>query len=218
MSIPVRRWLLGKGLIVKPEFTVPWGTCDFVGVRLDPTKVRLRLSRGQIASVGPQIRLRILAQIPDLESGTCVTLASLQHRLSGLLAPEVVLSELELLTRRKFVASPRKNSFCRLNGWAPLHRQIFAVELKLARVSEVLNQAAANRAFATHSYIALPSELARRMLSTRKTLLTRMGVGLLGVSRQLCRELLAPSTTDDAVSDDVIQSHVVERFWRARGN
>jgi len=39
--------------MVKPEFSLPWGICDLVGVKLDPIKVKRRLSYGQTRPVGP---------------------------------------------------------------------------------------------------------------------------------------------------------------------
>jgi len=44
MAPPVMRWLRRNGLMVKPEFSLPWGICDLVGVKLDPIKVKRRLS------------------------------------------------------------------------------------------------------------------------------------------------------------------------------
>jgi hypothetical protein len=218
MAAPVIRWLQRRGLRVKPEFSVPWGICDLVGVKLDPVRVRRRLSYGQTRPIGPLIRLQILSRIPEADSGKSITLEKLKRELSDHLPSDFLSRELDLLVRGNFVTSPRSNFFQKANGWAPLHVRIVAVELKLTRVSEALSQAASNRAFATDSYVALPGKLALRIeRGDRADIFRRTGLGLLAVWHQACRELVRPSGNKAACSK-IIQSHVVERFWRTRDN
>jgi len=218
MADPVIRWLRRNGLIVKAEFFLPWGICDLVGVKLDPRRVRQRLSYGQIWPIGPPMRLNILSRIPESNSGKSITAEKLHRDLSDHLSSAALSRELDLLARTKFVTSPRRGLFQKVNGWAPLHSRIVAVELKLQRVSEALSQATSNRAFATDSYVALPGRLALRVgRSNRVEAFRHSGVGLLGVWHHACREIVKPSS-DDAACNELIQSHVVERFWRTRGN
>jgi hypothetical protein len=216
MAPPVIRWLRRNGLTVKPEFSLPWGICDLVGVKLDPLKVKRRLSYGQTRPVGPVMRLLILSRIPDCDSGKSIGLERLAKDLSHHIATEVLLRELDTLVRDKFVTNTKRGSFQKLNGWAPLHFRIVAVELKLSRISEALDQAASNRTFATDSYVALPMKRARRVArSDRADNLMRSGIGLLAVSHRACLELIKPRITK-GTCDEIIQSHVVERFWRTR--
>jgi hypothetical protein len=216
MANPVIRWMDRRGLTAKPEFSLPWGICDLVAVKLDPARVRLRLSYGQTRPVGPPIRLYILSRIPDVDTGRSISFGKLNKDLADILPSDALSRELALLVRGKFVTSPRRGLFQKLNGWAPLHLKIVAVELKLSRVSEALGQAASNRLFATDSYVALPGGLALRVVMTERVKTFKgQGIGLLAVWRHGCRELLKPSTKD-APRNEVIQSHVVERFWRTR--
>jgi hypothetical protein len=209
-------WLKGQGLAVKREFSVPWGICDLVGVKLNPKQVRKRLSYGQKLPVGPPLRLHILSNIPDIDSGLSITQDELQFKLSGYLPHEILKTEIDCLARLKFVTSPRRGQFQKLNGWAPLHKRIVAVELKLSRITEALAQASSNRAFTTESYVALPSALAHRVAkSTRTDEFRRNGIGLLAVFHSSCRRLL-PSCCSVEISDEVLQAHCVERFWRTR--
>lgn len=217
MAPSVVGWLHGQGLSVKREFSVPWGICDLVGVKLNPKQVRKRLSYGQKRPVGPPLRLHILSRIPDIDSGSSITRDRLRRELFGYLPNEILENELKHLMRLKFVTSPRQGQFQKLNGWAPLHRRIVAVELKLSRISEALAQASSNRTFTTESYVALPSALAYRVVKGgRADDFVRMGVGILGVSQNSCRRLL-PSRYAADISDEVLQAHCVERFWRTRG-
>jgi hypothetical protein len=216
MVTPVIRWLRRNGLKVKPEFTLPWGICDLVGVELDPRKIKLRLSYGQTRSVGPLLRLLILSRIPDCASGKSIRFQGLIRDLSHNIETEVLSRELEALIRDGFVKGTKHGSFQKQNGWAPLHFRIVAVELKLNRISEALGQASSNRTFATHSYVALPMKRAVRVMrSERADSLVCSGIGLLGVSQRACVELIKPRMTK-GISDEIVQSHVVERFWRTR--
>jgi|SRR5882672_197949 len=216
MAPSVVGWLKGQGLAVKREFSVPWGICDLVGVNLIAKKVRRRLSYGQKLPVGPPLRLHILSKIPDVDSGSSITQDRLRREFFGYLPDEILGIELKHLMRLKFVTSPRQGQFQKLNGWAPLHRRIVAVELKLSRISEALAQASSNRTFTTESYVALPFTLAYRLAkSGRADEFRSKGVGILAVSQNSCRRLLS-SRYVKGVSDDVLQAHCVERFWRTR--
>ena len=218
MAAPVIRWLRRGGLAVKAEFLLPWGVCDLVGVRLDAAKTKLRLSYGQTQSIGSITRLLILSRIPESESGKSITFQRLAKDLSPHFSSDDLLEQIDALVGGKFVIEPRRGFLQKVNGWAPLHSQIVAVELKLSRITEALSQATSNRAFATASYVALPTRRALQVTRSRKAdIFTQRGIGLLAVSQHACRELISPKGSD-VHSNEIIQSHVTERFWRTRGS
>lgn len=216
MVSPVVHWLQRQGLAIKREFSVPWGICDLVGIKLNQSKVRQRLSYGQKSAIGPPLRLHILSKIPDRDLGRPITLGVLRRELFEDLPSELLANEVEHLVRLKFVESPSQGRFQKLNGWAPLHRRLVSVELKLSRISEALAQALSNRTFATESYVALPAALAYRVArSYRADEFRNKGVGLLAVHHGVCRRVLSSTRVSEAI-DDVLQAHCVERFWRTR--
>jgi hypothetical protein len=216
MAVPVARWLHLRGLIVKSEFLLPWGVCDLVAVKLDPERTKRRLAYGQTRPIGSLLRLLILSRIPDCETGKSIGVARLSRELGNALSRDVLVKEIAALTRAKFVRVPRRGFLQKLNGWAPLHAKVVAVELKLTRVSEAVSQAVSNREFATHSYVAFPMKLALRVAqSKRADVFIRSGVGLLGVSARACREVIKTNLAS-VPRNPVIQAHVVERFWRTR--
>jgi hypothetical protein len=218
MALPTAQWMRRRGLTTKSEFSLPWGVCDLVGVKLDRSKMKRRLASGQKRAVGSFLRVMILSKIPDLDTGRSISISGLARQFKGEISTEVLAKELQRLSRDKFVRIPRRGFFQNVNGWAPLHREIVAVELKLARVSEAVNQAVSNREFATHSYVALPMSCALDFArSVRAEVLARNGIGLLGVSSVICREIIKPRMIKSA-ANPIVQTHVVERFWRTRGN
>src|SRR5271165_2659625 len=160
MSASVRRWFGHEQLLFKEEFALPWGICDFVGLSFDQAQVQKRLQYGQRRPIGPLHRVELLNRIPDHESGEAVTLRELKRRTFSFQVPTIE-DDIQRLIDDHFVIRNSKGSFQKLNGWAPLHRRIVGVELKLSRISEVLAQAASHRAFASESYIAVPAEIAK---------------------------------------------------------
>jgi len=216
MAVPVLRWLQRRGLAVKLEFSLPWGVCDLVGVKLDAEKAKRRLAHGQARPIGSFLRVWILSKIPNSETRRSISVTKLTKDLCPHIPGDVLLKELDGLARDKFITTPRIGHLQRLDGWAPLHVRVVAVELKLSRISEAISQAISNYTFATDSYVALPRERALHLSHTeRADVLTRNGVGLLAVTRNACREIIRPRASS-AVRNELIQTHVVERFWRTR--
>jgi len=210
MAEYVYSWLNRACPIVKREFATPWGVCDFVGISIYPERVCERLRLGQRRPIGPFSRIDLLNRVPDRNTGTAVSIRAIaaQARQNR----SVVQEELHRLVAGKFVAIT-EGKVQKLNGWAPLHRSIVAVELKLDRVREALDQAISNREFATESYVALPEAVASRLSEVKIRDFRRCGVGMLGVSTLRCRVHVMPSTQN--VANPVLQMHCIERSWRA---
>jgi hypothetical protein len=218
MTAPVYAWLRRNQLNVKREFALPWGICDLVGVSFNERRAQLRLTHGQVHSVGTPRRVSLLYKIPDVKSRRAITLRQLRSEFSGILSNDALEHELHYLIRCNFVRVPKNGFFQSLNGWAPLHDRIVAVELKLSRIHEAFEQACSNRAFASESYVALPSRTARRLIRTgRADLFRKSGVGILAVGARSCLPVL-PSTYARKQQDLLLQAHCVERFWRSRGS
>lgn len=209
------RWLTGQGLLSKAEFYTPWGVCDVVGVSLSAVRIRKRLKLGQRAPIGPLRRVTLLNQIPDFQSHKSTTERQLKAEFSGIFSEVELEGELHRLIRDRFVVRSEFGRLRRLNGWAPLHRRIVAVELKLHRVKEAVFQAASHLRFATESYVGLPEEMALRTIQKKGARHFRnRGLGLVAVTPTHCR-LLVRSRPRRAQADSVLQMHCVERFWRS---
>lgn len=211
-----QRWLYRQGLLVKREFYTPWGVCDLVGVSLNGQRVKERLSFGQKRPIGPLIRVEILNSIPDVKEGQFATLEGLEAEYEGFIDASQIRAAVENLMRNKFIVASAKGGLQKLNGWAPLHSRIVALELKLNRVEEVLDQAASHLAFAEESYTGLPAGLAERIAeSPRAARFRSEGVGILSVGRNRCKVVLPPDARRGP-KDLALQMHCVERFWRTR--
>ena len=207
-------WLKSQKLpLIKKEFSTPWGVCDLVAAALNERKVAERLALGQRRPIGPLRRVALYHRIPTEHA---VTVRTLQREYAGFLDKNELMAELSRLVAHRFVRMPRRGSYQSVNGWVPLQKKIVAVELKLSRVSEAFQQAAAHLCFADESYVALPMDVADRIATGRRGRdFASAHIGLLGVTRKKCTPMLVPNSANPS-TDDVLRMHCVERFWRTR--
>lgn len=98
--------------------------------------------------------------------------------------------------------------------WMPIYRELVAIELKLARIADVIYQAKTNSHLVTHSYIAMPYKAAYRALDKAKT----AKVGVIVVHEPphhdkigACSIILEP--THKKCHDN---HHLAESLWRVR--
>ncbi len=215
MGYPVVQWMKSLQLIVKREFTTPWGICDLVGASLNPQNVSHRLRLGQKRPVNSITRAALLMQIPDTESGSSISMQELVDSFAPIISQEAAMAETDRLLRERFIIES-SGQLQRVNGWMPLCDRLIAVELKLERVEEALLQARNNMAFADESYVALPYDLAHRVAekSPRRASLDA-GVGLLAVTPDDCEVVIAAKASPSTI-DPVVQFYSAEKFWRLR--
>jgi len=213
MATPVRSWLQAQKLLVKAEYSSPWGLCDFVGLSFDPRRVRQRLRLRQRTAIGSILRLSLLHRIPEASDGS-ITIQRLEREFVNLMDRSRLAHEIDQLVAARFIRFARHGSVHKLNGWTPLHRRILAVEVKLSRVQEALAQARSHLRFATEVFVAFPTPLAQRVvLDRRAQLFHSAGVGILAVSDHSCTTVLRPRERE-FLADPILQAHCVERFWR----
>ena len=216
MVEPAEAWLLSKGLMVKREFSTPWGICDLVGCSFNKHNVKKRLRLRQTKPIGSHFRVMLLSHIPDEAENCSITADRLVSKFSEFFDEAQIMVGLGRLQRDGFVQRTPRGTFYKVNGWAPLHKRLIAVELKLSRITEVLHQAIGHLEFADESYVGLPMPTAKRLVEgKRKTEFIQAGVGVLGIESTKCRILLK-SAASKSTSDSVIQAHCIERFWRTR--
>lgn len=216
MVSQVRSWLTKLGLTVKEEFPTPWGICDLVGVSFRKKGAEQRKQLGQLSSIGPLARIEVFNRIPDVQTNRSVKLADLLLGFGGFITEEELTRHLQHLIRSRFVTVTQNGHLQRRDGWVPLHKKIVAVELKLSRVEDALDQASSHLVFATHAYVAFPEELALRVVrGQRRAEFEAAGIGIIGVLHRGARVLL-PSRSETQRQTRTLQMHCVERFWRTQ--
>ena len=214
MVKPAEAWLESKGLMVKREFPTPWGICDLVGCSFNKRNVNKRLRLGQKKPIGSHFRTMLLSHIPEENEASPIDPVHLVEMFSEIFDDERIASELDRLERDKFVRKTSCGLFYKLNGWMPLHKKLIALELKLSRVQDVLNQAIANLEFADESYVGLPMETAR-CLARNNTVssFVENGIGIVSLNPEGHRVLRSPKYCGIRI-DPILQAHCIERFWR----
>ena len=154
----------------------------------------------------------MLFRSPDEESGRSIGIDELTAKMKQ--PTEWVTRELKRLVSGKFVKHNGDGSLISAVSWAPLHTRIVAIELKLDRVEEAINQARSHLAFATESYVGFPKVVAERIVSSHHAgVLQKEGIGLLSVTEKDTVVLTKPGSSSSIPRDGVLQMHCVERFW-----
>lgn len=215
MRQPVARWMSSLGLAVKAEFVTPWGICDLVGSSPRKRNCSKRIRFRQTTPIASLSRSALLLSIPDVASNETISIPSLVDLFAPVIPEQTIISETERLIKQRFVKCSGMR-LQRLNGWMPLHKRLMAVELKLHRVDEALQQATANLMFADESYVALPYPLALRVHDRPRhwNEYFEHGVGLIAVSARSC-EIVRKSSHKLTKPDPVLQFYSVEKFWRS---
>lgn len=215
----VLSWAQAKGFDLRCEVQTPWGQCDLVGVKLRKAPLSERTKLRQKRSVGSALKFAILDRIPVENSKKSISVRSLENSLSTFATKTELSINLRKLIQNNFIIEVRKNHYRRLGNWTQLHSKIIAIELKLNRVTEVINQATLNKALTSDSFICLPLSNAKRVYSARFQEIERRGIGIIGVSRAGAKCLLRPTELKSELQIHTQQS-VVERFCVAelKGN
>lgn len=214
MSTSVVRWMRRSGLIVKTEFVSPWGICDFVGIQFNPTHVEHRLSLRQRKPVTSITRAALLLQVPDVEEHRSISIDRLAKKFLNAIPRECLERDIARLQSDGFLVQTKYGRLQKRNGWMPLQDRMVAVEAKLNRIEEALQQARANLGFAQESYVAFPLKLARRIRANPAPWAEYFeeGIGLIGVTSTRC-ELMIDSDTVTRSHDPAVRLYCAEKFW-----
>ncbi len=113
--------------------------------------------------------------------------------------------------RQKTPLSPRELHLMRMDKkpwpeWMPIYDRIIAVELKLTRMAEVIDQAYLDAYCVTDSYIAMPRDYAVKAVEKANT----AKVGVIAVDEG-CEVILEPAHHKHRNAHDL-----AENFWRCR--
>lgn len=216
MAPTVRRWLTSEDLRVRSEFVTPWGICDFAAIGFNDANVACRLKHSQSKRVSSVSRAAILLSIPDFDTRQSTTIEELVAQFSPFMPNESVQSEVRQLIADRFAVVSSKGRVQKVNGWHPLQDRMVAVELKLSRIEEAMQQARNNLGFATESFAAFPMQTARRIEESpdRWAAHIESGVGVIGVLKRRC-EVVIPSTAASICRDEAIQLYCADKFWRS---
>jgi len=182
-----------------------------MGVEWDIDQVLLRRNSGHLVAVESDQAVSVMLSVPD--GAGSVSRASLLEEFTDSLGERRLNEVLQTLLRRKLLREDETGAYTRSTPWMPFHRKLIAVELKLKRVEEVLNQAKRHLTITPHSFVALPPAIAARLAASSKADEFRLaGVGLVAASNGTCEELIAPSFSGERL-DRVFEIAAAEKCW-----
>jgi hypothetical protein len=152
-------------------------------------------------------------RVPDIDTAATISLQRLRREFAWLWTSAELDEEVDLLVSQKFLARRGTTRLQRLNGWAPLHTTLVAIELKLGRIEEAFHQATTHLAFTPTTYVGLPEATALRVArGTWRARFRENGIGLLAVGAQSCRVLFRPGKKSEHV-DAAMTVYMAEKFW-----
>ena len=209
MAPAVRDWLGRQGLVVRSELATPVGICDLAGCLIDQGRAAERKRLGQARVLGPQLRVDVWSRV---SADWPVSSAALTEDYSGTVTGQRIEQELARLVASRLVERNPRGDYIRYAPWHPLHERLVAVELKLTKVTDALRQAEAYQTFANETYVALPARVAHVTRELHHQRFRTASVGLLAV--HLTRVEILIDAAPRQPFDEVLTTHVVERFWR----
>ena len=162
----------------EPE--MPTGLPDLVAVYMEEKQPQLTPKRLRLT----EIHIRILHALHALSSVSLEDLSSLIRISSRDLERLVLdLKDADLITLSGTRIAPKKLS----RSFAVKH--IFAIEAKISNWSKALEQASANRWFASHSFILIPPNRSIARISERAS---ELGIGVLVFDDHEVNQVVAP--------------------------
>ena len=207
---PAKAWLESRGLLTKTEFLTPWGICDLVGCSLNSRNASKRMKLRQTSTMGSLTRVKLFSLMPDSQP---VRMEELNAKVGSFISNGKVSAEMRELVVRRFVEITPHGAFLKKDGWIPLQKKIVALELKLARIGEAFDQALAHLEFADESYVGYPAYIAKRVVASgKRQAFVSAGIGVLAVMPSQCGILLPARASSSP--NPVVQTYLVERFWR----
>ena len=215
MRSPVRKWLEMQGLDQRIEVPLPWGICDVVGASIHQGRAKKRLRLKQTTTIGSDLKFELLHRIPETNVSNAIHIDDLVQSFDGYITESQVVTSVAELAKKKFVLLTANNTVSKQNGWHPLTKKLIAVELKLTRFEEVLQQAISTKQLTSNSFAAMPRQIANRIArsDTARDSLRVNGIGLLAVSKTKCDQLIKPTASEIKVKLPA-QMQCVERFWK----
>jgi hypothetical protein len=206
MLSPIHLWLASLGFFTKNEFQMPWGICDLVGVKADPTAVIERVKEGRIP-------VATLLAIPTRGSRRYTTIEELASTLGPHLEAGQISDIVKRLKSKKFV-SVNDGRITRPSGRHGFYEKIVAVEFKLTRIEEALAQATHHKVVTSDSYVALPHIVAEKAVHDGwRAEFGRKGVGLISLRSDACDVVWQPARSSIYPVNPVFECHAAERFW-----
>lgn len=192
MTPIVRKWMSNQGFGIISEFQHPSGYCDLAGIQFDQEKVQKRIKSKQARRIKGMFEF---GHLLSAENSLDIISETYIHQ--------------DYFKRKLAIVDHDRLSL--LVDWIPFHKKIIAVELKLNKISEVINQAIGNFSFANESYIAMPIEIAQKLVDHEKVI--KHGLGVLGVLDNGVLRLRMP---DKFVPNKGLHFHAAEKFWTIR--
>ena len=202
-----------EGFLVKKEIGVGYGIADLVIIKkskFDLKRCTLRSNYKQFSPLLKTNYFKLLKHIPDLDSGDepidIDLLVEKTHISRSLLKYDLLKS----LEEKKYIKKEGGKYYFKVNGWAPLAKEIIAIEAKLKDWKRGFIQANRYRTFADKVYLALPEENIRLV---DKELLKKHHVGLISFNVKTAQKRVIIKSSKEEPLNEFKRNFASEYFW-----
>lgn len=189
LRLPVFKWLAKNGIPFRYEVPLPWGRADIIGI--DQTSFNSSFNLNVLTGLTNPIRARLLSFINRHGAVGC-GLNFILEEFNDLMSVDEVIGHLSTLQNRglinKWETRHGESKFTSIG--LRMRPRLISIELKLKRVTEVVNQALRNQVFSAITYVALPTPHAEYLINFHSEKLNTSGLGVLGISGNECQTLI----------------------------
>lgn len=191
------RWLGEQGIVQIPQFVLPWGVVDVVGIKPNLERLQARLAAKQTEALLESHAIEVLLSIPKRKK---IRIEDLRQTFEPTLGPNLFARAIKSLIKKHF-AKQNEDTLTRCTDWMPYHELLIAVELKLKRIDEALAQAKRHKAITPASYVGMPGLIAERILKSerKRAEFQEAGIGLLSIENHVCTVQIKPSNSRKSI-------------------
>lgn len=193
--------------LVRREVNSGYGIADVVAIKANNKNVNKRLHYKQTTKIPSENYFKVLNLLTETAQ-KAKPLKEITSRLS-ISDSYVKNTIIKDLIKSKFVKEIEGKIYYKINGWAPLSREIIAIESKLYDWNRGITQAIRYKTFADKVYLALPEENVH--LVDRK-LLKKYNLGLLTLKDDNLKTLFHPIRQKKEIIESK-KDYVCEYFW-----
>lgn len=204
----LEQWYINNGFLTKREVNAGHGIADLVVTKLDKNQCNKRLKHGQITPLLKDKYFQALKYIPDVETQKKpVDIEYLVHK-TKLSKNFLKYDALRTLEEHKYIITINKTTYMKVNGWAPLAREVIAIEAKLKDWNQGVLQAIRYNSFADYIYLAIPNGD-----NVDRERLKKFGVGLLVINPDNQEPTVVLKAKKQNVISNSKRNYVLEHFW-----
>lgn len=207
---PIIDFFKRQNYITAVEWRTPYAIPDFLAIKPNFKRIRMRLQSKQIISLNKEIYWRILDMLPDKENGESISIEDLAEKF-GLSENYLKSKIVRHLENGNYIEYSSHDRLTKINGFYPYCDEIVTVEAKITKWRKAAEQAIRHRLFSNRTYIALDKRYLHRAIKYISSF-RKEKIGILSVNENGTTKLILKAPL---IKPKYLYMHyvVLEQFW-----